>query len=103
MTVSLTPQYHPLDQPIRDCQLPWDYLNEITSDSVGQPVDVRQLFESLLPPDLAAKVTAHDPVVSCSDPLAGPEVDPAPTGTRLRVDATQPFPFYGVITVTHGR
>ena len=103
VTVSLTPQYHPLDQPIRDCQLPWDYLNEITSDSVGQPVDVRQLFESLLPPDLAAKVTAHDPVVSCSDPLAGPEVDPAPTGTRLRVDATQPFPFYGVITVTHGR
>jgi hypothetical protein len=103
VAVSLTSQYQPLDQPIRDCQLPWEYLNEIASDAVGQPVDVRQLFESQLPPDLAAKVVALDPVVSCADPLSGPEVDPAPTGTHLRVDAAQPFPFYGVITVTHGR
>jgi hypothetical protein len=103
VTVSLTPQYLPVDQPIRDCLLPWAYLNAIASDAVGQPVDVRTLFESVLPPALAAKVVALDPIVACADPLTGPAIDPMPSGTRLRTDATQPFPFYGVITVTHGR
>ncbi|HET9728948.1 MAG TPA: hypothetical protein VFR41_05975 [Acidimicrobiia bacterium] len=103
VTITETPGYHPVDQTIHLCQLPWDYLNAIASDAVGSQVDVRALFESVLPPDLAAIVTAHDPIVSCADPLAGPDVSSSPDGQHVRVDATQPFPFYGIITVTRGK
>ncbi len=102
-TVTLGSDYRPLDQTIRNCVLPWAYLNQIASDAVGSPVDVRSLFESLLPPDLAARVVALDPVVTCADPLAAPNVESAPAGTRRRIDGTQPFPFYGVATVTRGK
>jgi hypothetical protein len=102
-TVTLASDYRPLDQTIRNCVLPWAYLNQIASGAVGSPVDVRSLFESLLPPDLAARVVALDPVVSCADPLSGPSVEPAPAGARHRIDGTQPFPFYGVATVTRGK
>jgi hypothetical protein len=102
VTITLTQQYQPLDQPVRDCVLPWSYLNAIASDAVGSPVDVRTLFESQLPPDLAARVVALDPLGTCADPLSGPAVHSVPTATRLRTDATQPFPFYGIITVTRG-
>lgn len=101
--VTLTDRYQAMNQPVRVCQLPWDYLNAIASDSVGRPVDVRALFSSLLPPDAAAKVTAHDPVVTCADPLVAPAVDPSPHGNFRRVDASQPFPFYGIVRVTRGR
>ncbi len=103
VTIRLSPQYQALDQPVRDCVLPWDYLNEIASDAAGAPVDVRSLFEAQLPPDLAALVVAFDPLTTCADPLAGPTVASSPTGTTIRTDALQPFPFYGVITVTRGR
>jgi hypothetical protein len=103
VAITLTPQYAPLDQPVRDCLLPWTYLNAIASDAVGSPVDVRALFESLLPPDLAARVVAQDPLVTCADPLDGPAVQQHPSSQHARIDATQPFPFYGTITVTRGR
>ncbi|MGZ6513077.1 MAG: hypothetical protein ACXVD2_09285 [Actinomycetota bacterium] len=102
VTISLTSQYQPLDQPIRDCQMPWSYLNEVASESIGSTVDVRSLFQSVLPPDLAALVVAHDPVVTCADPLQGPAVDATPSGQRVRVDSAQPYPFYGVVSVTRG-
>ena len=41
-----------------------------------------------------------DPDTTCADPLIGPAVATAPTGNQLRVDANQPFPFYGVIALT---
>lgn len=102
VTVTLTPSYRPPDQPVRNCVLPWDYLNAIASGAVGSPVDVRTLFESQLPPDLAARVVAHDPLTSCADPLAAPSVESVPDGMRLRTDDTQAFPFYGTISVTRG-
>ena len=102
VTTTLTPRYTPLDQPVRDCVLPWPYLNAIASDAVGSQVDVRALFQSLLPPNLAALVVAKDPLVSCADPLQAPAVDEHPTSQSRRVDATQPFPFYGVVTVARG-
>ena len=58
------------------------------------------LFRSLLPPALAAKIIAHDPVTACADPLSAPAVDTAPDGREIRSDATQPFPFFGIITAT---
>jgi hypothetical protein len=100
VTVTLAPEYRALDQPVRDCVLPWDYLNQIASEAAGTPVDVRSLFEAALPPDLAALVVAHDPLTACADPLAGPAVSPTPGGISIRTDASQPFPFYGVVTVT---
>lgn len=102
-TVTLSSSYRPLDQTIRNCVLPWAYLNQVASNAVGSPVDVRSLFESLLPPDLAARVVALDPVVSCADPLTAPSVESTPVGARLRIDGTQPFPFYGVVAVTRGQ
>jgi hypothetical protein len=102
-TVKFGSDYRPLNQAIRNCVLPWAYLNQIASDAVGSPVDVRSLFESLLPPDVAARVVALDPLVSCADPLAAPSVESAPIGARQRTDGTQPFPFYGVVTVTRGK
>lgn len=102
-TVTLASSYRPLDQTIRNCVLPWVYLNQIASNALGRPVDVRSLFESQLPPDLAARVVAHDPVASCADPLTASSVESAPVGARLRIDSTQPFPFYGVVTVTRGK
>ncbi len=88
---------------MRDCVLPWQYLNAIASDAVGTQVDVRALFQLLLPPNLAALVVAKDPLVSCADPLNAPPVDAHPASQSRRVDATQPFPFYGDITVARGR
>jgi hypothetical protein len=102
VTIRLTPRYRALDQPVRNCQLPWAYLNAIASNAVGSPVDVRDLFRQLLPPALAARVVKFDPLVTCADPLSGPAVQPIPTGTRLRTVDTQPFPFYGTVTVTRG-
>ena len=102
-TVKFASDYQPLNQTIRNCVLPWAYLNQIASGTVGSPVDVRSLFASLLPPDLAARVVALDPLVSCADPLAAPNVESTPTGTRRRIDATQPFPFYGVTTAMRGK
>jgi hypothetical protein len=102
-TVTLTSSYRPLDQAIRNCVLPWTYLNQIASGAVGTPVDVRSLFQSQLPPDLAARVVALDPAASCADPLTVPNVDSAPIGARVRVDNTQSFPFYGVVAVTRGK
>jgi hypothetical protein len=32
--------------------------------------------------------------------LAGPEIDATPQGRNLRVTSSQPFPFYGVLTVS---
>jgi hypothetical protein len=101
-TVTLSSNYRPLNQTVRNCMLPWAYLNQIASAAVGMPVDVRSLFESQLPPNLAARVVAVDPVASCADPLAAPTVDSAPVGARQRIDGTQAFPFYGVVTLTRG-
>lgn len=100
ITTTFTSEYRPLDRPVRDCVLPWDYLNAIASGSVGRPIDVRDLFKSLLPPTLAAKVIAHDPVTACADPLAAPAVKTTPDSRAIRTDATQPYPFYGIITAT---
>lgn len=100
ITTTFTSAYRPLDQRVRDCVLPWAYLNVIASGSVGRPIDVRDLFRSLLPPALAAKVIAHNPVTACADPLSAPAIDTAPQGRDIRSDATQPYPFYGIITAT---
>jgi hypothetical protein len=99
VTITEGAQYVPMEQALRDCVLPWSYLNAIASDAVGSPVDVRDLFTSILGP-AAGPVIANDPVTTCGDPLQGPSVDQQPDGARMRVDASQPFPFYGVVSVT---
>ena len=50
----------------------------------------------------AARVITHDPLASCADPLTAPAIDTNPTDDHIRTATTQPFPFYGIITVTCG-
>jgi hypothetical protein len=99
VTIKETSGYVPMDQALRDCVLPWQYLNAIASDAVGSPVDVRTLFTSILGA-AAGPVIANDPVTTCGDPLEGPSVEQQPDSARVRVDSTQPFPFYGIVSVT---
>jgi len=91
--------YRPAAPQMRQCVLPWDYLDEIAGGAIGSPVDVRQLIKSYVPEQVHPLVD-HDPDTTCADALAGPRVHARPTGRAVRTDARQPFPFYGVITVS---
>ncbi|GAC1601997.1 MAG: hypothetical protein NVS3B21_29900 [Acidimicrobiales bacterium] len=61
-------------------------------------VDIRALIKGFLPPESRPAVD-RDPDTTCGDALSGPPISENPTGKRLAVDDSQPFPFYGVITV----
>jgi hypothetical protein len=87
------------DVPVRSCGLAWDYLNAIASVALSSRVDTRAFIKANLPAGLAPLVNP-DPVTSCADPMAGPAANPEPAGTSVAVDGTQPFPIYGVMTVT---
>jgi hypothetical protein len=90
--------YRPLDVQLRACALPWPYLNQVARDALDTTIDVQGLIAGVVPAAVRAPLD-RDPTTSCADPLVGPDLAPSPSGQRLRVDATQPFPFYGVITV----
>ena len=99
VTVRLTGSYRPMDAQLRQCVLPWDFLTRIAGQAFGSSVDIRGLIDKFVSSPTARAVIDRDPATTCADALAGPRVDPAPATQRLRVDAGQPFPFYGVITV----
>jgi hypothetical protein len=91
--------YVPMDAAIRTCALPWSYLDEIVKAEVGGSLDVLgQIQANISSADGKARA-ALDPVCSCADALAGPPVTDAPATQSTRTDGTQPFPFYGVLTV----
>ena len=91
--------YRPAELKLRQCVLPWDFLDALASGAIGSPVDVRALIKSYVPEQVHPLVD-HDPDTTCGDALAGPSVHARPTGRAVRTDARQPFPFYGVITVS---
>jgi hypothetical protein len=84
---------------LRQCVLPWTYLSQIAQQSSGTSIDLRVLIERLVSSPTARAIVDRDPGTTCADALAGPHIDPSPSGQQIRVDAGQPFPFYGVITV----
>ena len=89
----------PLDARLRQCVLPWSFLTQIAGQAFGSNVDIRGLIDRFVSSPSARAIVDRDPGTTCADALAGPHVNPAPGSQQLRVDDTQPFPFYGVITV----
>ena len=98
VTTVLSPNYRPMDAALRQCVLPWTYLSQIAQQAYGTSLDIQGLIHKFVSSPAARAIVDRDPGTTCADALAGPHVAPAPTGQRIRVDAGQPFPFYGVIT-----
>ena len=98
VTVVLGPNYRPMDARLRQCVLPWAYLSQIAQQAYGSSLDIRGLIDKFVSSPAARAIVDRDPGTTCADALAGPPVNSAPGGQRIRVDAGQPFPFYGVIT-----
>ncbi|MBF6557918.1 MAG: hypothetical protein IVW52_17555 [Acidimicrobiales bacterium] len=97
------PSYIALDPPLRDCVMPWDFLNQQAAAAAGVPsLDVRSVIKSFVPPAFQSKVDIN-PTTNCFDALAGPTLGPPGQGHSVEVRADQPFPFYGVIEVGRHR
>jgi hypothetical protein len=99
VTVTLTPSYTPMDASLRQCVLPWTYLQQIAKASFGANIDIKGLIDKFVTSPTARAIVDRDPAISCADALAGPTVSPSPAGQRIHVDDSQPIPFYGVVTV----
>jgi hypothetical protein len=100
VTTVLGPSYQPMDAHLRQCVLPWTYLTQIAAQAYGSSVDIKGLIDKFVTAPTARAIVDRDPGTTCADALAGPHIDPAPGNQQIRVDAGQPFPFYGVIAVT---
>jgi hypothetical protein len=100
VSVTLGPDFVAANTAIRQCVLPWDYLSAIAKQTYGSSVDVHALVDKFVTAPGARAIVDKDPSVSCADAHSGPTVSPSPTGQRIRVDTAQPFPFYGVVTVS---
>lgn len=95
----LEADYAPLDAAMRTCVLPWTYLNEIAATQTGGgSLDIAGVIKSYVPEQYWPMID-NDPEASCADALSGPAVDTNPVGQNIRTDDTQPFPFYGVVSV----
>ncbi len=100
MHTVLGTDYQPADITLRHCELPWAYLNQIAGAAIGAPtLDLKQVILNSIGQQNASKLN-QDPEIACGDALAGPPVSTTPSDRSVRVDDTQPFPFYGVVTVT---
>ena len=99
VNVSVSPSYTALNIATRSCVMPWSYLNGVTAGALAASVDAQKLIQRFVPAKFLPVVN-RSPLVACADSLAGPTVTTAPNGQVQQVDATQPFPVYGVITLT---
>lgn len=84
---------------MRSCVMPWAYVNSIAGAALSTPVDARAIITANVPAQDRALVD-RDPLTGCSDPLAAPPVAPSPTTRSVTTDGSQPFPLYGIITVS---
>jgi len=92
-------RYTAVDPPLRDCVMPWEFLNQQAAEAAGVPsLDVRSVIKSFVPVPFRSRVDI-DPTTNCFDALAGPALGPPRSGHSVKVRADQPFPFYGVIEV----
>jgi len=92
MGSSYTPQ--PLQR--KSCVLPWSVLSKQAADALGVPgLDIRAAIDTLVPKSFVPAVN-RNPVVDCYDPLVAP-----PLGTSgVTVSDSQPYPFYGTVSVS---
>ena len=105
----LGPSYVPQNPVQRMCTLPWDWLGQQAASASGLPsLNLQQTIQSDLPSSLASNsylqaALAQNPVSSCYDPLSAPPPDPVGSSEQtLSTNQSQPFPFYGWITVSWG-
>lgn len=98
VTSRYDPGYRAAEPVLRDCALPWEYLDAAASGALSGSVKVLPIIEGYVPPAVRSLVE-RDPTTSCADALAGPAVSATPEGQRVRSDGNQPFPFYGVLTL----
>jgi hypothetical protein len=112
--------YKAPDPPLRQCDLPWDWLNAqaAAQAGLGAGFDLRPFIKDaidqaaggVLPQALidAAKVHVDNtPTAVCFDPLAGPLPSDRPSTARRRWRhsvkvSDQPYPFYGTVELSLG-
>ena len=87
------------DLAVRTCAMPWNYINRITSQALAASVNAQQLIQNFVPQS-KWPIIDLDPLVGCADALSGPTLSAVPSGRLSRAGAAQPFPVYGVITLT---
>jgi hypothetical protein len=111
--------YSAQDPPLRQCDMPWDWLNAQAADQGGFPADfdlrpyikaeIQQAAGGVLPQeqiDAAIANVDNTPTSVCYDSLAGPLPDDPPSPIprkfwrRVRRRPDQPFPFYGTIELS---
>ena len=91
--------YRAADVVTAQCKLPWSYLRAIAAAAVGSKIDIKDVVDKNVPL-LLRPLVDRDPDATCADAMAGPAVDERPTARHVRIDNGQPFPLYGVITVS---
>ncbi len=99
VTVTYTSSFQPSSTNLRQCVLPWSYITRIAAAQYGKGLDIKGLIDKFVTAPAARAIVDRSPTSSCADALAGPKVTPSPPGQSVRVDAAQPIPFYGVVTV----
>jgi hypothetical protein len=83
----------------RVCVLPWDFLNTEAAAEAGIPnLDLQAELDPYIAPQFKGRLVP-DPILNCYDPLSGPTLEPAPTGTQIDVRDDLVLPFYGTISV----
>ena len=90
--------YRAPELSFRSCVMSWDQLTSLAEASLHTTVDVRGLIRKNVPQQFWPLVD-QDPLSACDDALSGAPVSTQPGGQAVQVDPSQPFPFYGVITL----
>jgi hypothetical protein len=99
VTVTYTSSFQPASTNLRHCVLPWSYITRIAEAQYGKSLDVKGLIDKFATTPAARTIVDRSPTGSCADALAGPTVNPSPSGHHVQVDGSQGVPFYGVVTV----
>ncbi len=99
VTVTYTPSFHPASTNLRQCVVPWSYITRIAKAQYGKSLDIKKLIDKFVTAPAARTIVDRNPTSSCADAVAGPRVNPLPSGHYVQVDGSQSVPFYGVVTV----
>jgi hypothetical protein len=92
--------YKPLTPARKDCVTPWDELNSLAGQALGDPtIDLRKGIGAQVPASFLPAVN-RDPEQSCYDPMVAPAPAAPADGLHAKADPGQAFPFYGEITVS---
>jgi len=83
----------------RVCVTPWEFLNEVAGEEAGiENLDLQAQLGPFVAPQFKSRLEPA-PIMNCYDPLAGPALEPEPTGQRIDVSDDLLLPFYGTISV----